>query len=234
MEDFQCVIVEDDPLACIILEQLILARTNLKLAGVFEDARLAYDFLNTKKFSGLLFLDVELKNGSGIEMVQKLRSTPDIIFTTSHENFAFTAYELGAIDFLRKPITPKRFDMAVERYKLNRALKASPKNDNTEEYLFFKTGKDLFKLKISEIFFFEAARDYVKIHAASGAHLILSTMKDLEAKLNTDIFLRISKSVIVNTTLVSRVSGNIIYINKASQKISRSYISQVKEKLAHI
>lgn len=234
MEELQCVIVEDDPVACIILEQLVLTRTNFKLAGVFEDAGLAYEFLNSRKFEGLLFLDVELKNGSGIEMVKKLQSTPGIIFTTSHENFAFTAYELGAIDFLRKPITSIRFDIAVERYKLNNGLKALSKKENPEECLFFKTGKDLVKLKTSDIFFFEAAKDYVKIHAASGPQLILSTMKGLEAKLNKENFLRISKSVIVNITLVNRVSGKMVYINKTGQKISRSYSSQVKKKLSHI
>lgn len=233
MEDLQCLIIEDDPLAGIILEQLILTRTNLKISGVFEDANLAYEFLSKSDFKGLLFLDIELKNGSGIEMVQKLKSIPDIIFTTSHENFAFTAYELGAIDYLRKPISPVRFDMAVERYKLNHALKKSEQTTATvpEEYLFFKTGKDLFKLKMNAIFYFEASKDYVKIHTETGSYLILSTMKELEARLSASKFIRIGKSYIVNAVLIDRISGSQVYIRKNSLKISRSYLQEVKEKL---
>ena len=232
MQILKCVLVEDDPLARLILTALIKPQANLMLVSAFDNSNDVLRYFSTHTDVDLLFLDVELNGSSGIEMYKQLPYKPDVIFTTAHESFAFTAFELGAIDYLKKPITAERFTNALTRLAKTKAtLAKEPVTASTNMSLVFKEGRNMITLNSSDILFFEASKDYVKVVTVNKTHMILITMKELQQKLNAELFLRINKSYIVNKEKISRAENENLYIQQYGFKVSRMLKKDITTKL---
>lgn len=230
----KCVIVEDDALARAILMQLIAPYKELSVAAGFDTINDTLAYFNNNPDVDLIFLDVELKNESGIELYGLLPYKPAVIFTTAHEGFAFTAFELGALDYLKKPITKERFAEALKRL-LNVTKTASPVTGQEQDRnppLILKEGRNTITLNSADVLFFEASKDYVKVVTAAKSHLVLITMKELQQKLNPDQFLRISKSYIINKERVRGIESETVYIQQYGLKISRMLKKEIIKALS--
>jgi DNA-binding LytR/AlgR family response regulator len=228
----KCVLVEDDPFAKRILEQLIHKSRDLEWIASFDNATSALTFFRSGNAADVLFLDVELDGDSGIDLLKQLPYTPNVIFTTAHEQFAFVAFEMGAIDYLKKPISQERFATALKRLK-----KAGIKpvvneliTESASDYLFFKSGRSVIKIKTDDILFFKASKDYVKVVTTDKSNMILMTMKSIMDKLNPDQFIRINKSHIVNWSKVDRIEGDSVFISSLEIAISRSIKKEIKDR----
>lgn len=223
MKTLKCVLVEDDPLASAIFKALIKPHGHLFFAAEFDNTKEALHYFSENIDVDLLFLDVELNGTSGIDIYKQLPYKPDVIFTTAHESFAFTAFELGAIDYLKKPITAERFTNALARLAKTKAAneKDSIPHNNNNISLIFKEGRNMITLNSADVLFFEASKDYVKVVTATKSHLVLITMKELQQKLKPELFLRINKSYIVNKEKITKIEGEKVHINKYGFKISR-------------
>lgn len=228
----KCVVVEDDPVARAVMNKLIEDHDDLVLLASFSNARDAATWFQLRRDAEIVFMDVDLNGESGIALYRQLPYRLDIIFITAHEDFAFAAYELGAIDYIKKPVTRERFLRSFLR--LQRTIRSSaPAHSETpdEQTLFFKEGRSFVRLRMSDILFFEASRDYVKIVTEEKYYMVLMTMNEMETKLNAAEFIRVSKSFIVNKSKVMKIENGALYVNQYTINISRKKKQEVKAAL---
>jgi DNA-binding LytR/AlgR family response regulator len=159
---------------------------------------------------------------SGIELIHMLPKGQKIIFTTAYSEYAIQSYEYNAVDYLLKPITFKRFLMAVQ--KAAQLLPDAPKPAPTpqDEYLFAKSDKKMIRVNLRDIVFFEALKEYVCIHTATQKIVTYKRMKELLEKLPAH-FVRIHNSYIINGDHITRVEGNYVLVGDRNLPIGISY-----------
>lgn len=211
-------IIEDDPLAAKHIEKLCSTQPDLELAGTAANATEAEQLLRNVN-ADLVFLDIELAGSSSLQVIRSLPTVPQIIIITAHEQFAFEAFELNAIDYLKKPVTKARFEQALQRF---RAINTTADNSVTSQSLFIKVSNSLVSVQFEKILFFESIKDYVKVVTEDKAHIIYSTMKSLEEKLPDNIFIRVNRSFIVNMNKVKMIANNHVHVGTESIPISKS------------
>ena len=230
MMQLNCVILEDEPLARAVLVSLLQSQPNLTLLAAFSRAEEATDFFLTHPEVDLLFLDVELNGTSGIDFYRQLPYKPAVIFTTAYETFAFTAFELGAVDYLKKPIDPVRLQQACS--KITKTTKpVAVKPADAADLLYFKQGRNNLAVERASILFFEASKDYIKIVTETKSYLVLLTMKALQQQLNEEEFIRINKSYILNKAKITKTENSEVYIQQYGFTISRMLKKDIQHKL---
>lgn len=226
------IIVDDEPLAREVLETYISKFPGLRLIASCQNAIEAFETLNAEKVD-LMFLDIQMPQISGIDFLKTLSNPPKVIFTTAFSNYALDGYELNVVDYLLKPIAFDRFVKAINKAM---DLLKKPKNvlssdsqeeeENEEEkpdYIFVKADKKLIKVKFEDIFYIEGLKDYVILHTPSGRIVTLQTMKSLEEKLPSEIFMRVHRSYIVNLNKIDVMEGNMLEVNKKTVPIGKNY-----------
>lgn len=232
MAQLKCVLIEDDALARAIFLELIKPHKDLLVAASLENTKDTLAYFENNTDIDLVFLDVELNNESGIKLYELLPYKPAVIFTTAYEDFAFTAFELGAIDYLKKPITKERFSNALLRLaKTRSATPASAEKPLLNLSLVFKEGRSMITLNSADVLFFEASKDYVKVVTPAKSHMVLITMKELQQKLKPELFLRINKSYIVNKEKITKVENEKVYIQQYGFKVSRILKKEITKQL---
>jgi len=175
-----CIAVDDEPLALKKMKQYIGRVDFLNLVALIDNAVDAINFIKQNKVD-LVFLDIQMNDLTGIEMLESISSKPLIIFTTAYENYALQGYELNITDYLLKPISFKRFLKAVD--KVTEVIQTKNNTQSTEqneiskttanEYVFIKTDKKMQKVLFDEILYIEAMKDYVKIWTKTDRSLKL-------------------------------------------------------------
>jgi len=214
MTKISCLIVEDEPNAGQLLQDYIAKVPYLTLKGTCFDALEALEFLGHAR-ADLLFLDINMPDITGIELVHMLPKDQKIIFTTAYSDYAIQSYEYNAIDYLLKPITFKRFLMAVQKA-------ISPPPSQTDEYIFARSDKKMIRVNIRDIIFFEALKEYVCIHTRNQKIITYKRMKELLEKLPGQ-FTRIHNSYIINGDHITRVEGNYVLVGDKNLPIGISY-----------
>ncbi len=213
----KCIIVDDEPLAHSVLEKYISRINSLELLGKCNNAIEAINFIHNNPVD-LIFLDINMPELSGIDMLKSLQHQPKIIITTAYSEFALDGYEFGVSDYLLKPIKFDRFLKSV-----NRVIESLPKTSSSNEpnyefqnekenFIFLKQDQSVFKVSYSDILYFEALGNYLQVYTTSQKIIIRETMAEMEAKLPIDIFIRIHKSTIVNFTRIEKFINNQILI----------------------
>ena len=214
------IIVDDEPLAQDVLEAHLSKIPEVNLVAKCDNAIEAREALNAHEVD-LVFLDIQMPQINGIEFVKSLTNPPAIIFTTAFDNYAIDGFELNAVDYLLKPISIERFLKAT--HKAIDAIGASHKNQAAEldsaedDFIFVKADKKLVKINYSDVLYIEGLKDYVIIKRDEKRVITLQTMKSLEAKLPSNIFLRIHRSYIVNMTKIDAIMGNMVEIKEKGQ-----------------
>lgn len=217
----KCLVVDDEPMARASVKHLCERHQDLELIGACENAKNALDFLSGNHVD-LLFLDVEMPGLDGIQFLKSLKKAPNIIFTTSHKNYAFEAFELRALDFISKPIEYRRFKEAVQKVIDLETLK---NNEASEEgFIYVKTDGKLTRVDYTDILYIESMRDYVNIRTKEGRIVVHSTLKKIHASLAEDgRFVRVHRSFICNINQVEDLLKNEIIIGDFSLPVSRSH-----------
>src|SRR5688500_8426619 len=157
MHRYNCIIVEDEPLAAEVIRDYILQVPFLRLKGICTDALYAMDLLQKEKID-LVFLDIHLPKLKGLDFIKALKKPPQIIITSAYQEYALQGYELNVLDYLLKPIEFNRFVMAVNKLKERDIMEASPAPAAAIERaaLFFNVSKKRVKMYIDEILFIES------------------------------------------------------------------------------
>ena len=228
------IIVDDEPMARSFLQRYCEKNGNLQVAGVFEDAVTALDYLQKNEID-ILFLDVEMPNGSGFQLLDQLSYMPKVILTTSKTDYAFNAFEYGVTDFLKKPITYNRFQEAITKITdslIEKVLEPVLKIPaiNLEE-IFIKADGKLTRLNFQEILYIESLGDYVKYFTATKNYVTLSTLKAVEEKMSSINFMKVHRSYIVNLQKIKDIQDNSLVIEGKVIPISKSYKSEVMSRI---
>ncbi len=225
-----CITVDDEPLALDVIEDYIQTIPFLKLVKSFDNALQAVDFLQREKID-LIFLDIQMEELTGIQMLNILKPKPEVIFTTAYDKFALQGYELDVTDYLLKPISFERFVKAVDKVHEKLCRQANSKYTPEEvsifnpkiDYFFIKSGFKLHKVSYDEILYIEGQGDYLKIVTPKARIMTLQTFKGIEEILPSNHFIRVHKSYIVTVDKIESIEGNMIKVADKLIPIGESY-----------
>jgi len=236
-----CIAVDDEPLALEKMEEYIKRVDFLNLLVLIDNGVDAINFIKQNKVD-LVFLDIQMNDLSGIELLETLSVKPIIVFTTAYENYALQGYELNVTDYLLKPISFKRFLKAIDKVaeifqaKNNQYFDKSLKNNQTNEqdFIFVKTNGKMQKIVFKDILYIEAMKDYVKIWTSSGKIVSLCNIKNFIEKLPSNQFLRIHKSYAVSLDKIDAIKQKHLEIAGQDIPIGSTYknllFNQLKRK----
>jgi DNA-binding LytR/AlgR family response regulator len=224
----RCAIVDDEEMSRKNIEQLVKRVSDLKLVVVCKDAIEASNALRNENVD-LVFLDVEMPEMTGIELIKSLKHKPEIVLVTSKENYAVEAFEYDVADYIVKPATYERFLKAYDRVKVR--MTTDDENSVNNDAVFVKVDSQLVKVKTSDILWVEAFGDYVNINTEHDKFIVHSTMKGMENKLSPEQFLRVHRSYIVRLEKIKAIEETIIIIGKKLIPIGDSYRSSLMKRL---
>lgn len=232
-----CIIIDDEATARLILEQLCEQVEDLDVIESFPNAMQAIKFLN-KNDIDLIFLDIHMPDFTGFDFIQTLKNPPKIILTTSDKNFALEAFEYDCIvDYVVKPITLSRFTKSINKAKTkpNNAKKTTTnkesENTNSETDLYVNIDRRLIKINFISISVIEAKGDYILIKTDSKNYTVHSTLKKIQEKLPDHLFLKVHRSYIINTKKIIDIEDNSVLIAKDVIPVSRSNRPELMKRL---
>jgi DNA-binding LytR/AlgR family response regulator len=206
----KCIIIEDDELSRKVLEEYIRKTDHLDLVASFHNAIDAINHLGNDAKVDLVFLDIELPQMSGVEFLESLQLTPQVIITTSKEDYAVKAFDFNVTDYLLKPIRYPRFYKAVDKaFKMEKLYEVNRIDDE----IFIKKNSTLIKLAYDDILWIEALENYVVLNTENDKYTIHFTMKAMEKTLPKYKFLRIHRSYIVNLRKVTAIKEKNLILN---------------------
>lgn len=218
-------IVDDEPLAREVLDNYLKRMPGIGKVQIFPNAIEALQGLKTST-AGLLLLDIEMPEMSGIEFLKRLPDPPLTIFTTAYRNYAFDGYELGVIDFLLKPISFDRFESAIVKARELLSLKEHSQLEEktqTSDFIFVKSGVQRLKLYFNEVTHIQGLKDYAIIHTPAKKILLKGSIKAMLDIFPADRFVRVHKSFIVNLQKVNHLERNCIVLHEHQVPIGRNF-----------
>ncbi len=225
----KCIAIDDEPLALEVIRNYAAKIPELELVQTFDDAISGAEFMRNT-IVDLLFLDINMPDISGLDLVRSMEERPGIIFTTAHKKFAIDGFELDAIDYLLKPISFERFYKAVNKAVEFAKYKSKSANE-TKESLFVYSEYRLIKIPFADIEYIESLEDYIRIHLVNSKPVLtLMPLKKVLEKLPQDKFRRIHRSYIVAIDKVNSVQNRKVRLSSSTElPVSDSYASFIKE-----
>lgn len=217
--NLRCAVVDDSSIQRLSIVKLIKEHPSLTLLAEYKNALETKKGLNETEVD-LIFLDIEMPVINGFELLDVLNNKPQIIFVTGKTEYAFKAFDYDATDYLQKPITQERFNLAVNKAIEYHKLKFENKVEG--DHIFVKSNLKKRKVFINNILWIEALGDYVKIVTNDESLIVLSTMKSFEKELEAYPFMRIHKSYIANLTKIKRFNSKHVEINNNNIPLSRN------------
>lgn len=214
-----CIIIEDEPLALERTKSYVLKLPFLTLLSSFNNTTDALIFLKSTKVD-LIFLDINLGEFSGIQLLETSTIKSKVIITTAYDEYALKGFDLSVTDYLLKPFTFERFIQAVDKVE-EQLKKESPVIG--EAFLFVKTENRLEKVFLNEILYIEGMRDYRRVHTNSNKIMTLKTFKEFEQDISSNIVCRVHKSFMVSLDKIESIERDRIKIKEALIPISETY-----------
>lgn len=229
----RCVIIDDEPLAIQVIQSHLALLPEIEMVDSFQDPTRAFEVLNQGTID-LVFLDIEMPQLSGMELIKTIPSSVKVIFTTAFRNYALESYDLDAVDYLLKPISFSRLYKAINKYKSlsnipisdENPVEHAPKND----HLYVNSNKKFIKINFDDIYYVESMKDYVRIFTPQESTITKDTIANFEKKLPQS-FLRVHRSYIVNTEKITAFTKMDVEIGQKEIPIGASYKSDVMKYL---
>lgn len=221
MTKYTCIIIEDEPLALEKTKDFVNKVPFLHLTATFDNALTGLAYLNSNKVD-LLFLDINMDELSGIELLESTKINSQVIITTAYQEYALKGYELQITDYLLKPFTFNRFLQAVNKAQVNLGRHAS---ESQPDYIFVKTENRLEKIMLNEILYIEGMRDYRRIHTVHKNIKImtLQNFSEFEKLIPPNLICRVHKSYMVALNKIVSVERGRIKIGDQLIPISDTY-----------
>ena len=227
MDKYCCIIIEDEPLALERTKQFVQKVPFLNLEATFDNALNGLAYLKKNQVD-ILFLDINMDELSGIELLESSNINSQVIFTTAYQEYALKGYELNVTDYLLKPFTFNRFLQSVNKAHENLAKQ---KADDSPDYIFIKTENRLEKINLNDIIFIEGMRDYRRIHTTDKKIMTLQNFKDLEVLIPSNLVCRVHKSYMVSLSKIDSVERSRINIAGQKTPISDTYRDSFFQKI---
>lgn len=225
-----CAIIDDEEINRLTLEHYISLTSSLQLVESMDDALKGLNYFRAGNRVDVLFLDVQMPQLNGLDLLRILPDPPIVILTTAHEDFAVDAFDLRVTDYLVKPFDYARFSRAVQRALLQHetpaaaaaapaTIVAAPDND-----LFVKVNSKMVRINFDEVLYIEALSDYVVIVTEKQKYIVYTTMKSLDARLPFDHFVRVHRSYILNLKRIEAIEdGAAVVPGGQHVPIGKSY-----------
>jgi DNA-binding LytR/AlgR family response regulator len=236
MEKYNCIIIEDEPLAAEILQEYIADIPFLNLKNTYKDALRALEDMRSNEID-LIFLDINLPKLKGFDFIQTLKNPPHIIITTAYHEYALQGYELNIVDYLLKPIEFSRFLKAVNKLKMLNSLKSYSSSvfiPQGSSYMFVNTSKKKVKLHFEDILYIESLKEYIKIYTSDKIIVTKYQLGQIEEHLPKGDFIRIHRSFIVSKEKIEAFTSSEIEVGNKQLPIGRSYKELVNNLLEGI
>ena len=233
----KALIVDDERLARTELKRLLNPFKDIKVVGEAVNADDALEKIQQLK-PELLFLDIQMPGKTGFEMLEELDSVPTVIFTTAYDEYALKAFEYNALDYLLKPIEPKRLEETVNKLVEKKRKKTVSDLDkeilSEQDQVFVKDGERCWFVKLEKVRVFESEGNYVRIYFEDHKPLILRTLNYLDERLDDKTFFRANRKHIVNLKWIANIepwlNGGLLVKLKDGQKIEVSRRQAIKFK----
>lgn len=230
----KCIIVDDEPIARKGMKRLVDNYPELELSAMFDTAESALQWLSENEVD-LIFLDIEMPGMNGIELAENISPKSMLIFTTAYSEYALGSYEVDAIDYIVKPIRKDRFEKAVSRamayYELIHSADENGKDKECLDFIIVKSERKYVRIKLEDILYLEGLKDYVIIHLAEKKVITRMIVKQMEELLPKGMFMRVSKSYIVNKEKIEAFDNNDISICGNEIAIGATYHDAVMNAL---
>lgn len=238
MEKYNCIIVEDEPLAVEVLEDYIRQVPFLELKAVCADALYAMEVLQKGKID-VAFLDIHLPRIKGLDFLKTLKNPPQVIITSAYREYALESYELNVVDYLLKPVNFNRFLMAVNKLRIQPngeiLFPQQPAPAAGRPHLFVNVNKKRVKVHLDDILYIESKKEYINIVTKGKSYLTKFQLGELEEQLAHNNFIRVHRSFIVPKAKIDAYSATEVEIAGQQIPIGRIYkefvIGQLGEKL---
>jgi two-component system, LytTR family, response regulator AlgR len=234
-EVLRTLIVDDEPLAVERMRLICRDLPSIEVAGTALDGAEALRLIGALA-PDLVLLDMTMPELDGLAVARSLvraENPPAVIFVTAHDNFAVEAFDLEAVDYVLKPVTPERLERAVARAAARRGARTESKGDWLTEF-WVPYRSELLRIAASDVDRIDAERDYVRLHVGSRSYLLLQTVTGLEARLDPERFIRLHRSVILRRDRITglRHDGLGVWSAELSDdtavRIGRTYLTKAK------
>ncbi len=219
MDKYTCIIIEDEPLALEKTKDFVSKVPFLQLSATFDNALTGLAYLNNNKVD-ILFLDINMDELTGIELLQSSKIISQVIITTAYQEYALKGYELQITDYLLKPFSFNRFLQAVNKSQENIAHRTL---DAQVDFIFVKTENRLEKIMLNEIIYIEGMRDYLRIHTVNKKLMTLQNFSELEKLIPSSVVCRVHKSYMVALNKIESIERSRIKIADQMIPISETY-----------
>jgi two-component system, LytTR family, response regulator len=239
----KAVIIDDERLARNELKKLLLDFPEIEVVAEAANATEGIEKIDSLN-PDLIFLDIQMPGKTGFDMLAELDKAPDVIFTTAYDDYALKAFEVNALDYLLKPVEPKRLADAIQKLHLEEDKEKEiltedeiPVNRSLlheHDQVFVKDGERCWFVKLSDIRLFESVGNYAKVYFGPNKPLILKSLNALEERLDEKVFFRANRKHIVNLRLIEKIepyfNGGLLLELKGGEKIEVSRRQTVKFK----
>src|SRR5215216_3608225 len=236
----KAIIIDDERLARTELRKLLMDFPEIEVVAEASNAGEGVEKIENIN-PDLIFLDIQMPGKTGFDMLSELDKAPHVIFTTAYDEYALKAFEVNALDYLLKPVEPKRLADAIQKLHLTEHKEARIEGENfnnsilTEnDQVFVKDGERCWFVKLSEIRLFESVGNYAKVFFALNKPLILKSLNALEERLDEKTFFRANRKHIVNLRMIEKIepyfNGGLLLELKGGEKIEVSRRQTVKFK----
>lgn len=219
MDRYSCVIIEDEPLALEKTRDFVNKVPFLSLCATFDNALTGLTYLNNNKVD-LLFLDINMDELTGIELLESSTINSQVIITTAYQEYALKGYELHITDYLLKPFSFNRFLQAVNKAQVNLSQRSA---DKQLDFIFVKTENRLEKVMINEILYIEGMRDYLRIHCINKKIMTLQGFSELEQLIPAHLVCRVHKSYMIAINKIESIERSRIKIGDRLFPVSETY-----------
>ncbi len=239
----RAVIIDDERLARNELKKLLLEFPEIEVIAEAANANEGIEKIDSLN-PDLIFLDIQMPGKTGFDMLAELEKAPDVIFTTAYDDYALKAFEVNALDYLLKPVEPRRLADALQKLHLeeNRDREGITDDEisvnktllHETDQVFVKDGERCWFVKLADIRLFESVGNYAKIYFGPHKPLILKSLNSLEERLDEKVFFRANRKHIVNLRLIEKIepyfNGGLLLELKGGEKIEVSRRQTVKFK----
>ncbi len=236
----RAIIIDDERLARMELKKLLQDYPEIEVIDEAANADEGIAKIESQQ-PDLIFLDIQMPGKTGFNMLAELEKVPEVIFTTAYDEFALKAFEVNALDYLLKPIEPKRLADAIQKLHFSESKEGKPSSEYTNnsiltdtDQVFVKDGEKCWFVKLSDIRLFESVGNYAKVYFGPNKPLILKSLNALEERLDEKVFFRANRKHIVNLRMVEKIepffNGGLMIELKGGEKIEVSRRQTVKFK----
>ena len=237
----RAIIIDDERLARNELKKLLLDFPEIEVIAEAANAAEGVERIDSLN-PDLIFLDIQMPGKTGFDMLAELERAPNVIFTTAYDEYALKAFEVNALDYLLKPVEPKRLADALQKLQVeedkeplsDHSISVNRSILNEHDQVFVKDGERCWFVKLSDIRLFESVGNYAKVYFGPNKPLILKSLNALEERLDEKVFFRANRKHIVNLRLIEKIepyfNGGLLLEMKGGEKIEVSRRQTVKFK----